>query len=359
LGVVLVLGGAVPCHAAPPVLERIEVSGSPPVVRLHLSAEREVRARTLAAEGDLPSRIYLDFDGVALPPDLPRTVAGHGPLLRVRTGWFDRETVRVVLDLEQPVDFDVEPHGATVMIALTPKRRAPPVADATPPAPTAPPAPPVVQAPPPVAKAPRPARVVPEPSPPVVVLDAGHGGRDPGAAGIGGVLEKDVALAFAKQVADRLHARLPVAVFMTRTDDSFIPLERRIDVPLDATVFLSLHANACSDASVSGIEVFYGGGRLRPAGGAAHDSAAPSAALLGRRIEEALRAKLGIVRGTARPGSFRVLDRNPAPSALVEIAYLTDPADAERAQSDRYQALFADALVDGVAAFLRDSAPPL
>lgn len=331
---VLVLGMAAPSRAASSVLERVEVTGNPPVVHLHLSEPRDVRTRTLAADGDVPDRIYLDLDDVTLPPTLPHVFAGKGPLLRVRAGWFDRQTVRVVLDLERPVTFEVRPAGSTVTIALAPKRRAPPVA----------------QAPPPVLQ---------EVAPPIVVVDAGHGGRDPGAAGVGGVLEKDVALAFARQVAEKLHARLPVAVFMTRTDDSFVPLARRIDVPFDATIFLSLHANACADAAVSGIEVFYGGGHVRPAGGPANDAVAPRAALLGRFIEEALQTKVGLVRGTPRPGTFRVLERNPAPSALVEIAYLTDPGDAARAQSEAYQALFADAVVDGIASFLRDSAPPL
>jgi len=65
------------------------------------------------------------------------------------------------------------------------------------------------------------------------------------------------------------------------------------------------------------------------------------------------------VRGEARPGPFGVLVRNPAPSALIEIGYLTHPGEAARAQDRRYHELLADAVVDGVAAFLRASAPPL
>ena len=193
--------------------------------------------------------------------------------------------------------------------------------------------------------------------PPRIVLDAGHGGRDPGAEGIGGVLEKDIVLEVTQMVAGRLAARLPVEVLLTRTDDSFVPIERRVAMPGDgATLFISLHANACSDPSAQGLEVFYGGGGVRTA---STPGGSWRAALLGRCLDHALQSRIGGVRGEARPGPFGVLVRNPAPSALIEIGYLTHPGEAARAQDRRYHELLADAVVDGVAAFLRASAPPL
>ena len=193
--------------------------------------------------------------------------------------------------------------------------------------------------------------------PPLVVLDAGHGGRDPGAEGIGGVLEKDIVLEVTQMVASRLTARLPVDVLLTRTDDSFVPIDERVAMPGDgATLFISLHANACSDPSAQGLEVFYGGGGVRTA---STPGGSWRAALLGRCLDHALQSRVGGVRGEARPGPFGVLVRNPAPSALVEIGYLTHPGEAARTQDRRYHELLADAVVDGVAAFLRASAPPL
>src|SRR5262245_414682 len=191
---------------------------------------------------------------------------------------------------------------------------------------------------------------------PLVVLDAGHGGRDPGAAGIGGVLEKDVVLELTLLVARRLAARLPVDVLMTRTDDSYIPIERRL-ASENATLFVSLHANACTSPTARGLEVFYGGGTLRTA--SSRGAGDWRAALLGRCLDQALQARIGGVRGHARPAGFVVLARNPAPSALVEIGYLTHPDEAARAQDRHYHEVLADALVDGIAAFLRASAPPL
>jgi N-acetylmuramoyl-L-alanine amidase len=192
---------------------------------------------------------------------------------------------------------------------------------------------------------------------PLVVLDAGHGGRDPGAEGVGGVLEKHVVLELTQLLAGRLAARLAVNVLLTRSDDSFVPIDRRLVSSADgATLFLSLHANACSDPSASGLEVFYGGGQIRDAGTSAVSRAA---ALLGRSLNDALQARIGGVRGDARPGAFGVLVRNPVPSALVEIGYLTHPEDAARSQNAAHREQLADALVDGVAAFLRGSAPRL
>jgi N-acetylmuramoyl-L-alanine amidase len=192
---------------------------------------------------------------------------------------------------------------------------------------------------------------------PLVVLDAGHGGRDPGAEGVGGILEKDVVLDITRLVARRLAARLPVDVLMTRSDDSFVPIERRLAVPGEgATLFISLHANACTDPSARGLEVFYGGGAVRTA--STHGNGGP-AALLGRSLKDALDSRIGGVRGAARPADFSVLVRNPVPSALIEIGYLTHPGEAARAQDAGFQELLADAIVQGVTNFLRASAPPL
>jgi N-acetylmuramoyl-L-alanine amidase len=232
--------------------------------------------------------------------------------------------------------------------------------------PPAPPAEPVQTAKAAPAAQPTPAPPAREPSPrrlasrqphPLVVLDAGHGGRDPGAEGVGGVLEKDVVLDITRLVARRLATRLPVDVIMTRSDDSFIPIERRLALPGEgATLFISLHANACTDPSARGLEVFYGGGAVRTA--STHGAGGP-AALLGRYLHQALQTRIGGVRGGARPGSFGVLVRNPVPSALIEIGYLTHPGEAARAQDAGFHELVADAVVDAVGAFLRASAPPL
>jgi N-acetylmuramoyl-L-alanine amidase len=84
----------------------------------------------------------------------------------------------------------------------------------------------------------------------------------------------------------------------------------------------------------------------------------PRAALLGRALDEALSAQMGPVRH-ARPGPFGVLNRNSAPSALIEIAYLTHPEDAAMVQDPSHQERFADAVVDGIANYLAALSPAL
>src|SRR5579884_378283 len=340
LAALALLAAAAPALGAPVLLERVRVrGGTAPEVRLELSGPAAPLARTLAAGEGTPERIYVDIADGVVGPQAREPVPGSGPLLRVRTGQFDPHTARVVLDLTHPTPYDVQVRGHVVTIVL---RAAPSVAPAPPPTEATPPPPPP----------PRTAAAAP-----LVIIDAGHGGRDPGASGVGGVLEKDVALAVAKLLAAKLPARLGVTVLLTRSDDSYIPVDERLPPPEStAAAFISLHANACSDPHPRGLEVFYGGGRLRPA---SLTAASPEAALLGRAIARALRSEVGPVRHTARPADFAVLARNPVPGVLVEVGFLTQADDALRAQDAAYQERLTDALVDGLAAFLQQSAARL
>lgn len=96
--------------------------------------------------------------------------------------------------------------------------------------------------------------------PPVVVIDPGHGGRDPGArAAVAGINEKDVTLALARAIRDELAASGRVRVALTREDDRFIPLEGRYSIArrLGADLFISLHADAApSNDSARGATIY-------------------------------------------------------------------------------------------------------
>jgi N-acetylmuramoyl-L-alanine amidase len=91
-----------------------------------------------------------------------------------------------------------------------------------------------------------------------VVIDAGHGGHDPGAIGRTGLKEKDVNLDIARRLAKRLKED-GVEVIMTRNSDKFIPLGTRVNIANDAKadLFISIHANASRTRSVHGFEVYY------------------------------------------------------------------------------------------------------
>jgi N-acetylmuramoyl-L-alanine amidase len=92
-----------------------------------------------------------------------------------------------------------------------------------------------------------------------IVLDPGHGGHDTGTIGPGGLLEKDLVLDVAKRLGALIEARLGAEVVFTRTDDTFIPLERRTEIANEqkADLFLSVHANSSSLRTTSGVETFY------------------------------------------------------------------------------------------------------
>jgi N-acetylmuramoyl-L-alanine amidase len=377
LGVVVVIGGlSVPAWAAPATLDRIEIGGGGKVT-LHLSSPAEARAVALGPSGEAPDRIYVDLRGVSMGHGAPTVVPGAGNVVRVRSGQFDSDTTRVVLDLGHAEPFAVRARGATVTVEVGSAHLAPPrtfARERAPPppvavassAPAAVPTPEEIAGPPlpprPASRPPAPAKKpdamagVPGPPTfplPVIVLDAGHGGRDPGAEGIGGVQEKDIALLVTQRLAARLPTRIPAIVVLTRADDSFVSIDRRLAVPNDqAVAFVSVHANASSDPSLHGVEIFYGGGGLRTVD---MSGASPQSASLGRSLGDALRPHVELLR-RPRPGDFGVLVRNRVPSALVEIGYLTHPEEGVRAQDPAYHDLLADALADGIAAFLQSAA---
>ena len=308
--------------AAATTLEDVRVVEEPGVgVRVRLSGRVAALARTLPADGDRPARIYVDLPGTTLPPGAPTAVDGAGDLLRVRLGQFDPSTVRVVLDLARPTAFRVTDETATLVVDLGPVREEPPQASRETPG---------------------------DGRPKIVVVDAGHGGHDPGATGVGGVTEKTVALDLARRVAERLTARTDLEVVLTRSDDSFVSIEDRIAHGATASLFLSLHANAASNAAVRGVEVFYGGGGVEPAspGGA-------PAKRFGGELVRAIRGRGCDVR-IVRAGTYGVLARNAAPSVLVEIGYLTNAGDAQRLRDEGYRSGLAEAIADAAARFLRE-----
>lgn len=93
----------------------------------------------------------------------------------------------------------------------------------------------------------------------LIVLDPGHGGEDDGAVGIQGIREKNFVLGISKELASLLETRLPVNVELTRDNDKFIPLKSRTQLAndLNATLFVSLHANASPTKTVHGFETYY------------------------------------------------------------------------------------------------------
>lgn len=217
-----------------------------------------------------------------------------------------------------------------------------------------------------------------------VVIDPGHGGIDTGARGPGGALEKDLVLAVSVDLAKRLRAR-GLRVVMTRTEDVFVPLERRTAIANDARgdLFLSIHANATEDADVSGTETYFLALDASDAGAAevaARENSAfaiaeeadieavrdPFIALLGdliateylkesseaaRLVQTELASVAALRSRGVKQALFVVLTGVQMPAALVEIGFVTNPQDERTLASDRGSVRLVDALERAVVDF--------
>jgi len=177
---------------------------------------------------------------------------------------------------------------------------------------------------------------------PIIAIDPGHGGRDPGAIGVDGVQEKHVVLSISKQVQQLLQER-GYGVMMTRTDDREILLQPRVDMAVEAnaTLLVSIHANALDRSGINGIETYY----LRP-------DSAELATTLHRSL---VRATGAADRGVRRARFFMVRETPTGmPSVLLELGYLTNPTEGRKLATAEYQAILSRAIADGIEAFLRN-----
>ncbi len=174
----------------------------------------------------------------------------------------------------------------------------------------------------------------------VVLVDPGHGGKDPGAIGIGGTQEKAVILPIAKRLAEILQEN-GVQVVLTRDSDYFVSLPGRVAMAerANADVFVSIHANSAgaSRPDVNGLETYY------------YDSGLGLARIVHNNI---LRSVSVRDRGV-RKARFYVLRRSSMPSILVETGYLTGRQDVAKLRNAQYQNQMAEAIARGILQYLK------
>jgi N-acetylmuramoyl-L-alanine amidase len=225
---------------------------------------------------------------------------------------------------------------------------------------------------------------------PLVMIDPGHGGYDPGTQSSNGILEKDVALSISRRLYYALKAR-GIRAQMTRDSDEFIPLSertRRANVA-DADLFVSIHLNSSPSVETTGIETYYLNNttdratirlaRMENAGVTGTSAPADSnlnyiladlrqsykaseAASLARMIESQtvtdLDSQLGIDETPlgAKMGPFYVLVGAHMPAVLVECGFLSNYSEAQRLASAQYQDTLAAAIATAVARYLNSDA---
>jgi N-acetylmuramoyl-L-alanine amidase len=220
--------------------------------------------------------------------------------------------------------------------------------------------------------------------PPLVMLDPGHGGKDPGAIGVSGTFEKEVSLATALELKRQLETGGRYRVELTRSRDVFIPLDGRVEHAQrrGAALFVSMHADALSDHSVRGASVYTLAQTASDAQTAALARTENSAdRFIGRQWQgtspEVSQILASLVRQEARVGSVRMarglvgsLDQdlpmlpNPdrhagfvvlkaadIPSVLVEMGFMSNPRDEAALQQPDHRKLVAQAMRRAVEAF--------
>jgi N-acetylmuramoyl-L-alanine amidase len=225
---------------------------------------------------------------------------------------------------------------------------------------------------------------------PLVIIDPGHGGFDPGTKSDSGVLEKDLALQIAMQVRRAL-VDSGYRAEMTRSTDDFVTLRDRTQIAnrAGADLFVSIHLNWSPNPDTTGIEVYYLNNTTDRAtirlasmeNGGAGDYGAPEgsnlnyiladlrqnykaneSALLARLIDAQtvadLRAGLGVDVNPlgAKMGPFYVLVGAHMPAVLVECGFLSNPREAERLNTAAYQEVLADGIAEAVVHYLRTDA---
>lgn len=286
------LGGAAVAQAAAITTVSVRAEADATVVTLTFDGPFQAPAAFYMAD---PARMVLDFADIRTPA--PRAHAGAGAVRGARQAQFRPDVTRLVLDLAEPtlpvavsgdspitgsaytLTLRLRPAAARTFVQAAAKGRqtlvpgnataAPALAPSSPATATAPTAvAPDIAGTSPDAAVPRPAAVRPEPvrpSParparlPVVVIDAGHGGQDPGAPSvIPGRHEKEVTLAIAKAIKAELDSSGKFKAVLTRSTDVFIPLGGRVAIARQAgaDLFISIHADSIGRPDVRGATVY-------------------------------------------------------------------------------------------------------
>ena len=385
-----------------------------PATRLVIEMAAPINAKLFLL--DNPYRVVMDVPGADWDAGslLPAGILDEGPIASYRYGQPDQKTGRLVFELSAPAAplrafilpprdtgghrlvIDVQDNGRTAFkVAKAALQKQPYIAElenqeigTTAPGSDTASAPASPQQDELVGKAVSIGQPAPRPKRWVVMIDAGHGGKDPGAIGHHGTREKEVTLKAARILAKKLNATGRVQALLTRDDDRFLKLRERINVArrAQADLFLSLHADAFHKSSAKGISVFslsdvasdkeaaYLASRENQAdliGGPDLEGEDPEAASELLRMfqresmnESAYLAKEILVQIRDLPGGdkrghrfagFAVLKSPDVPSVLVEMGFLTNKTDEANLRRTAYLDGLAGRLSRAIISYLEKS----
>jgi N-acetylmuramoyl-L-alanine amidase len=317
-----------------------------------------------------PDRAVIDLPlvnatNITLPPDY------RGTLIRsMRFGQFSKDTSRIVLDLAGPSSITTAVGASSLTVSLKPlglaaTSQASPFTALQGGVPASP--------------------VVSETKKPLIVIDAGHGGQDPGALGGRKTQEKDFTLSYARALKDGLLRTGRYRVALTRDDDRFIRLGDRVAIArrLKGDIFISLHADSNPKLDAQGLSIYTlsetasddeaealaereNKADIIPGinlNGADADVASilidltqretmNKSAELADTVVASLHSKITRLPKTHRFAGFRVLKATDIPSVLVELGFLSHVDDEKRLASLEYQSLVVSSIINGVDRYL-------
>lgn len=346
-------------------------------LRLVFDLSAPVRYKTFALSA--PERLIIDLSGASVTGDFSQLALGNTVIRSIRSGHFGQGDTRIVLDLSSPVllnSFLLAPQdgqGHRLVLDLVSAK----------PAPTAPMVPRETPA-----KGVHPQRDI------IVVVDPGHGGKDPGAVGAKGEREKDVALSIAQLLAKRLKKTRGFDVKLVRNDDFFVPLRKRVEIARQhkADLFISVHADAAPRLTASGASVYClseGGATSATArfmaqrengvdllgatrllnlkdkdpmlAGVIVDmsmNATIAASLqLGSTVLASLAGITTLHQKRVEQAGFAVLKSPDVPSILVETGFISNARDSQRLVTARHQQAVAEGLFDGLQRYFQKNPP--
>lgn len=352
-----------------------------------------------------PDRVVIDFANTEMATTLPTALSS--PLVtKIRSGNPKPQTFRIVLDLKEPVQiknnankrqiiFNMLPLQAYIKTAAAPKTAKIAAVPKTPDAPKAILPPKLV--PTPKAPPPRPVvAVAKKPLPPqgrkvVVLIDPGHGGKDPGAVGKEGNHEKDVVLDIAKELARTINKQPGMKAVLSRQGDYYINLRNRLQIARQykADVFVAIHADAFHNTYSSGASVYalslkgasseaarwlaakenyseLGGVNLAGKNDVLRSvlidlsqTATISASLeLGQHVLQQMGQLAALHRTHVEQAPFMVLKSPDIPSILVETGFLSNPKEEQKLIHHQYQRQLAESIKDGIVAYVKQHPPP-
>ncbi len=319
-----------------------------------------------------PRRFYVDIDGAVLGSEIKKTInINDGLLKKARAGQYNPKTVRVVLDIESIDDYKVFALSNPYRIVIDVSGKGgngSSVAAITPP---------VRSAKKTVITKPRVKKRL------TIVIDPGHGGRDPGATGRRGLKEKDVTLKIGKMLRESLRKKTDAKVVMTRTRDVYVPLEERTAIANreGADLFISIHINASRKRKATGIESYIlnvsedaESKRLAARENSTsvedlsdlefilndliskvktNDSVVLANIVHTSLISSVKKKYRGVKSNGVKQAPFYVLVGTRMPAVLLELSFISNSRDEKRLRSDKYLGTMVKGISDGVVKYVK------